>query len=296
MVAKVMGLSYHTTSRAVSELNASGLIAFAGRLGAGTLVRLSGTNDFAHVEHMRLALSRASEVGEVTDRVEAAMEKLPASPVVASEPPPTAAPERPKPARSSKPPVVSPKPVRQPPLTDDERALICQSIDNMKMWLRFGRAGIGMTEKEAEERKLASSTLDWKNIPGATAEDPKVKDWSLPQFAGWWWYIVSHYRAKQSPPIELSIPHFPRLLGDIKHYTGTRQQLYRFMRTAVSHWRVVQWMCGPRGKTMRLDETTLSNNWVSEKVQAIMTMSPGDLRREIERMEGHHQENDDTGE
>jgi len=158
--------------------------------------------------------------------------------------------------------------------TLDEQAItaITSSLERMELYITRGReAAIAGT---AEGYK--PSQLDWRNLSGWTVQDPKVAQWTVNQFAGYYWFAASWVRTIYVPPLPLTIPAWGRLIGDMRNRLKreTPDQLFRRICTMTDHWIAVLQLVGKDSHTrVFLDERSMSNNLIQQQVDTIQINS-----------------------
>jgi hypothetical protein len=199
------------------------------------------------------------------------------APAAATGPAPASA----KPRRSTKSTTAAnPK---APPLTDREKAAVLASADAMEQYLLWGKEAFRGTPAD----QLRPEGTNWRRYNG-TAEDPRVDEWDVPSFAGYYWFRVSKYREKRD--LQLTLPNWGRLTGDIKNAlaTMTKRDVHRFIGIVVQHFELIQFMCQRAGQTMALNETSLSHNLIKTTAFNLANMTQDQLVEQYRKMRRHY--------
>lgn len=119
---------------------------------------------------------------------------------------------------------------------------------------------------------LTSGPLNWERYRRSDT-DLGVDQWGAQQFAGYYWFQVSAYRANHK--LELTLPPFPKLLGHMGNLLKQmpRQRLWSIITYVVYYFDVIRWMLRRAGNTVYLDENSLLNPLVQQSANNLMAMT-----------------------
>lgn len=146
-----------------------------------------------------------------------------------------------------------------PPLTGVEKGLVSTSPELMNRYLRFGVMGV----REPNNHSLNSEPFDWyKSTNGPV-------DWTVQQFAGYFWACVCHSRAFYK--LDLRLPDFGMLvkhMGELYRVHEPRK-LMRMIQVLTSHFQALRAERSLYLETCKLDETSLRKSDLIMRVEEI---------------------------
>jgi hypothetical protein len=135
---------------------------------------------------------------------------------------------------------------------------------------------------EAELNGVRPTNLDWRQAPGFSVQDPKPENWTWPQLAGYYWYLVSWWRS-QRPHLgtPLTQPNWKRLLGALDQTGRTKSQVFESIRRTIECFDIIRYLCRPKGDgdgiAVTLDERTLTDVMVNTKLAHINSLTQEEL-------------------
>lgn len=168
-------------------------------------------------------------------------------------------------------------------LTDDQKLAACASIESMTSYLLWGAAGLA---PGADATNLKPSSLNWR-VHTNRDNQPQVAKWTVPQLAGFWWYLISNDRALTcQPPKPLTLPNLGRIIGDVRNLRQrfTAEQVYHRMRSTIEHWYLVCYMAGKIGATLELTESSLSHGIIANNLDVILSRGQEWAAEQYDRM------------
>ena len=161
-------------------------------------------------------------------------------------------------------------------LTDEQKRLACSSLAMMTRYLLHGQEGLDPTADVATLKPANSNFYRYQR----SAEDLGIDQWTVHEFAGYFWFKVCEYRSKHGQPLEL--PNWGRLFGHLKPLveTKTRDDLLRYLRIVAEWFTVIRYMNGGAGMSMSLNEAALCHKLVDMSVGQLGLMD-ADGRAEL---------------
>jgi hypothetical protein len=175
-------------------------------------------------------------------------------------------------AKEEKPAQSATEKLKKTNLDDATKTRICSSPGMMNRYLIFGADSLDVpVEKLAE---MPPSPTDFRR----PESDPTVFErWSIPQFAAFFWFRVTEYRAGKGIP--LTMPPFGELGGRISRMMSTegwgytRRQVYDHIVNVSHHFELIQELVGPDIR-LTFDVNAIDHKLIREKLQLIVNLSP----------------------
>ena len=169
-------------------------------------------------------------------------------------------------------PTPAPKPEPEKPkakktMTPAAAAWFLESPDHIEAYLRFGGDAYGKTLEEIQG--MPSEGTDWLSHKPADLIYPFEKNWTIPQFMGFFWSGVSRWRAENQYP--LTFPQFSRMAGDVRNLlkSTTPFDAFSHIWIVIYHFDLIRHLLGRIGQNMVLDETSLSHSLIKQQVLVI---------------------------
>ncbi len=253
----------HTVTNATPQLREAGLLSYSGEAERGT----------------EMTWIMPGQVPPIADRSILAMLEPDRKKNAKSEEPQVTAPEEPtkitpkpepKVAERKKRGKTKPAGAKKAALTEEQKAAMLtntpEALVMMERYLQYGAAGLNAPTTDG----LPSASTDWRQLQ--EGEDPKIGEWTIPMFAGYFWYLASWYKVTRcDPPRSLTLPKFGRLIGDTKVLLGTRtkHQAHQYLQDVIRHWALICYLGGRAGMSLELSSDTLSNPIVASGIAAI---------------------------
>lgn len=191
----------------------------------------------------------------------------------ASAPASTSTPAAPTPSPTTQRKSVKRAGRQKEPHTDEDKALICASANNMQVWLCYGMAGFKVKEGESWPPHESTS---WRVHLSADG-NLDFQNWTAPQVAAYFWAHVSDYRQNHGIPI--TIPMMGKLIGHIKTLdrTMTRKALFKYIDDMYENFDLVKADSGNFGSKLMFDEDTLLNKCVRGSIEKFNNSADSDL-------------------
>lgn len=209
-------------------------------------------------------------------------------PTSCPEPPPPAssqAPKRRAKARTSKPRGLTPEQVQ----------LVTSGYQAMRIYLCRGAEGLGHPDPSS----LPSTSLDFEAAGYDTTADGqkllRYGQWRPPQFAAYYWYLVSWHREQRAHScgipgaFQITLPlSWPQLIGRMKNLMATmsNEHLFHLIRVMVEPyaWAMVRHLIGPMAFFWELDEHTPGNVRVINAARTVLSRDSQWFDSELNRI------------
>ena len=162
--------------------------------------------------------------------------------------------------------------VKEPPMSEEERQLATSTWEKMMAYMCFGREGLHRTDFG----NIKPTRYNWTNTPGYTDADPKQDSWTMDQFSGYYWVMVSVCRSRTGKRIDF--PDWGKLNKSMKAAIGrfTRKNLFTMIYHLTTSFEIIRFMAGER-LTIDLSESSINNQIIIDLVTKFMELT--DVRR-----------------
>lgn len=154
----------------------------------------------------------------------------------------------------------------------------------MEAYFRFGPEGYGKTVAECEAARLPSAARDY--LQHSTKDQPFHSEWTTQHFAAWFWVEVSKWR--ESKGVSITAPKFGRLCKHVQQIGETRGDAYNVychLWVIIRHFDLIKFRLGNMAIGWVLDESALSNPYVSREVLSLFALGDQGINDEYGRME-----------
>lgn len=176
-------------------------------------------------------------------------------------------------------------------MSPEVTAFVLKTPENMDAYLRFGAGAFGKTSEQIA--LMPSEGTDWLSHKPADLVYPFKKNWTIPQFMGFFWSGVSRWRAENEYP--LTLPQWQRLAGDVRNLlkTTTPFDAFSHIWIVIYHFDLIRHLLGRIGQNMVLDETSLSHSLIKQQILVIRQRGQDWIAHQYELMNANLATTDD---